>query len=214
MLGRATLVMVRSRMSISPVRASRSSVRCLDGWAAPVGAGAAGGAGRGSVSCRIGGPSSQGGRPSELHSMCSSVQGAVMLDSVEEPRNARSRRTRAALLDATRALLEEHGTEWLTMAAVAERAGVSRRAVYLHFASRAELLTELFGHVSEREGLAASLQPVWDAQDAAAAFDLLEKLLVDRGWSGTRFRTHLAALLRATFLCDPGRAQAAPTDQR
>jgi AcrR family transcriptional regulator len=215
-----------------------------------------------------------------------------MLDSVEEPRNARSRRTRAALLDATRALLEEHGTEWLTMAAVAERAGVSRRAVYLHFASRAELLTELFGHVSEREGLAASLQPVWDAQDAAAAldqwarhlarfhprilavaraiqrvrrddpdaaahwklvmadqqacchrlaawlareqrlappwtvqtaadmlwalmsFDLLEELLVDRGWSGTRFRTHLAALLRATFLCDPGRAQAAPTDQR
>src|SRR6266508_6390719 len=86
----------------------------------------------------------------KLHSMCSSVQGAVMLDSVEEPRNARSRRTRAALLDATRALLEEHGTEWLTMAAVAERAGVSRRAVYLHFASRAELLTELFGHVSER----------------------------------------------------------------
>src|SRR6266545_1783048 len=82
----------------------------------------------------------------KLHSMCSSVQGAVMLDSVEEPRNARSRRTRAALLDATRALLE--------------------------------------------------------------------KLLVDRGWSGTRFRTHLAALLRATFLCDPGRAQAAPTDQR
>src|SRR6266536_1845633 len=72
----------------------------------------------------------------KLHSMCSSVQGAVMLDSVEEPR-----------------------TEWLTMAAVAERAGVSRRAVYLHFASRAELLTELFGHVSEREGLAASLQP-------------------------------------------------------
>src|SRR6266498_2437404 len=128
MLGRATLVMVRSRMSISPVRASRSSVRCLDGWAAPVGAGAAGGAGRGSVSCRIGGPSS--------------------------------------------------------------RAGVSRRAVYLHFASRAELLTELFGHVSEREGLAASLQPVWDAQDAAAALDQWARHLA-------RFHPRILAVARA-----------------
>src|SRR6266508_4051502 len=97
------------------------------------------------------------------------MQGAGMLESTQEPRNARSRRTRAALLAATRALLEEQGAESLTMAAVAERAGVSRRAVYLHFASRAELLTELFGYVSELEGLASSLEPVWAASDAAAA---------------------------------------------
>jgi AcrR family transcriptional regulator len=178
------------------------------------------------------------------------------------------------------------------MAAVAERAGVSRRAVYLHFASRTELLTELFGYVSEQEGLASSLEPVWRAPDAVAAleewarhlarfhprilavalaiqrvrrvdpdaeahwklvmadqqacchrlatwlareqrlappwtvqaaadmlwalmsFDLLEELLVDRGWSPRRFRTYLAALLRSTFLCHPGQAQAAPTDRR
>src|SRR6266540_2122447 len=86
-----------------------------------------------------------------------------MLDATEKPRNARSRRTRAALLDAARALLEEQGTESLTMATVAERAGISRRAVYLHFASRTELLTELFGYVSEQEGLASSLEPVWAA---------------------------------------------------
>ena len=203
-----------------------------------------------------------------------------MLDATEKPRNARSRRTRAALLDAARALLEEQGTESLTMAAVAERAGVSRRAVYLHFASRAELLTELFGYVSEQEGLASSLEPVWEAPDAAAAldqwarhlarfhprvlavaraiqrvrridpdaaghwelvmadqqaccrrlaiwlarehrlappwtvqtaadmlwalmsFDLLEELLVDRGWSPQRYRTYLAALFRSTFVSD------------
>jgi AcrR family transcriptional regulator len=197
---------------------------------------------------------------------------------IEDPRNARSRRTRVALLAAARSLLEERGSESLTMAAVAERAGVSRRAVYLHFASRAELLTELFHYVSEAEGLAASLQPVWEAPDAAAAldewaghlarfhprvlavaraiqrvrrtdpdaaqhwdlvmrdqhaschrlaarlsaeqrlprpwtvrtaadmlwalmsFDLLEELLVDRGWSVRRYRAHLAALLRSTFL--------------
>jgi AcrR family transcriptional regulator len=203
-----------------------------------------------------------------------------MVESIEEPRNARSRRTRAALLAATRSLLEEQGAEALTMAAVAERAGVSRRAVYLHFASRTELLTELFGYMSEQEGLAASLEPVWRAPDAAAAleewarhlarfhprvlavaraiqrvrrvdpdadahwqlvmadqqaccqrlaawlarerrlaapwtvptaadmlwalmsYELLEDLLVDRGWSQRRYRTYLAAVFRSTFLRD------------
>jgi AcrR family transcriptional regulator len=203
-----------------------------------------------------------------------------MVESIEEPRNARSRRTRAALLAATRSLLEEQGAEALTMAAVAERAGVSRRAVYLHFASRTELLTELFGYMSEQEGLEASLDPVWRAPDAAAAleewarhlarfhprvlavaraiqrvrrvdpdadahwqlvmadqqaccqrlaawmaregrlaapwtvptaadmlwalmsYELLEDLLVDRGWSQRRYRTYLAALFQSTFLRD------------
>src|SRR5262245_54374331 len=211
-----------------------------------------------------------------------------MLDSIEDPRNARSRRPRAALRAATRAMLEEQGAEPLTMAAVAERAGVSRRAVYLHFATRAELLTELFGYVSEQEGLTASLQPVWQAPDAAAAlqqwaahlarfhprvlavaraiqrvrrsdpdaaahwqlvmadqqaychrlavwlaheqrlappwtvqsaadmlwalmsYELLEELLVDRGWSPRRYRTYLAALFQSTFVCDPSQTQADP----
>jgi AcrR family transcriptional regulator len=215
-----------------------------------------------------------------------------MLESIQEPRNARGRRTRTALLAATRALLEERGTESLTMAAVAERAGVSRRAVYLHFTSRTELLTELFGYVSGQEGLAGSLQPVWAAPDAPAAleewarhlarfhprvlavaraiqrvrrvdpdaaahwqlvmadqqacchrlaawlareqrlappwtvqtaadmlwalmsFELLEELLVDRGWSTRRYRTHLAALFRSTFVRDPGHPRAAPADPR
>jgi AcrR family transcriptional regulator len=113
-----------------------------------------------------------------------------VLDAIESPRNARSRRTRAALLAAARALLEEQGAEALTMAAVAERAGVSRRAVYLHFASRTELVTELFGYVSEQEGLAASLQPVWDAPDAAAAL---------REWAAhlARFHPRILAVARA-----------------
>lgn len=88
---------------------------------------------------------------------------------ITEPENARSRRTRAALLAAARSLIEEHGFEALTMAAVAERAGVSRRAVYLHYASRAELVTALFDYVSREEGLAASIRPVWAAPDAVTA---------------------------------------------
>jgi AcrR family transcriptional regulator len=90
---------------------------------------------------------------------------------IAEPENARSRRTRAALLAAARALIEEHGFEALTMAAVADSAGVSRRAVYLHYASRAELVTALFDYVSKEEELAASIQPVWAAPDAVTALD-------------------------------------------
>jgi AcrR family transcriptional regulator len=89
--------------------------------------------------------------------------------AIDEPRNGRSRRTRAQLLAATRDLLEEGGFESLTMAAVAERAGVSRRALYLHFASRTELVTALFDYVGEQEGLLDSLRRVWDAPDAGAA---------------------------------------------
>jgi hypothetical protein len=35
---------------------------------------------------------------------------------------------------------------------------------------------------------------------ALMSFELLEELLVDRGWSPTRYRTHMAALLASTFL--------------
>jgi len=76
---------------------------------------------------------------------------------ITEPENARSRRTRAALLAATRQLIEEAGFEAATMAAVADRAGVSRRAVYLHFGSRPELMTALFDYVSGRTPRA----PAW-----------------------------------------------------
>jgi AcrR family transcriptional regulator len=125
-----------------------------------------------------------------------------MADAIEDPRNARSRRTRAALLAATRVLLEEQGAEALTMAAVAERAGVSRRAVYLHFASRTELLSALFGYVSDQEGLAASLEEVWQAPDAAAALDAWASHLA-------RFHPRILAVARAiqrVHRSDPGAA--------
>lgn len=201
-----------------------------------------------------------------------------MAAAIETPENARSRRTRALLLDAVRTLLEERGPGELTMAAVADRAGVTRRAVYLHFPSRSDLLVGLFDHVNQIEDLAASVRPVWDAPDAVAAleewarhiaryhprvrtvagalnrargsdpdarahwdvvmrdqqracrrlarwlhregrlaapwtpasaadmlwalmsFDLLEALMVDRGWTARRYGEHLAALFRATFI--------------
>lgn len=94
-----------------------------------------------------------------------------MARSIEQPRNVRSERTRAELLAAMRSLLEEQGFQALSMAAVAERAGVSRRAVYLHFNSRTDLVTALFDYVSREEGLAESQQAVWDAPTAVAALE-------------------------------------------
>jgi AcrR family transcriptional regulator len=91
--------------------------------------------------------------------------------TITAPTNARSRRTRAALLAAARAILEAVGFEALTMTAVAEHAGVSRRAAYMHFASRAGLVGALFDYVAEAEGLDASLRKVWEAPDGVGALD-------------------------------------------
>jgi AcrR family transcriptional regulator len=54
---------------------------------------------------------------------------------------------------------------------VARRAGVSRRAVYLHFASWAALVDALFGHIAERAGLSDSTRRISDSPDAGAALD-------------------------------------------
>ncbi|WUH99135.1 TetR/AcrR family transcriptional regulator [Spirillospora sp. NBC_00431] len=98
-----------------------------------------------------------------------------MARSIEEPRNARSRRSRLALLRAARELVEEQGVAATTMAAVAERAGVSRRAVYLHFASRADLMSQMFGYVNEAEDLEGRFAPVGDAPDAVSALELFAR---------------------------------------
>ncbi len=87
------------------------------------------------------------------------------------PTNARGRRTRAALLAAARSILEDRGFPDLTMSAVAERANVTRRAVYLHFASRADLIGALFDYVAEIENLGPSLEQVRSAPDSLSALD-------------------------------------------
>jgi AcrR family transcriptional regulator len=91
------------------------------------------------------------------------------MTQIAEPQNARSRRTAESILANARELIEEQGFESVTMAAVGERAGVSRRAVYLHFASRTDLLVAVFNHIGDRYDLRGSEQPVWDAPDAETA---------------------------------------------
>lgn len=92
-----------------------------------------------------------------------------MTRAIGDPQNARSRRTRDAVLAAARSILESDGFEALTMASVAARAGVSRQAVYLHFRSRSELVTALYRYMGAQEGLDESLSPVRNAPDAVTA---------------------------------------------
>lgn len=87
-----------------------------------------------------------------------------------------------ALLDAARDILDaDPGSDAFTMAAVADRAGVTRRGAYLHFASRAELVMALFDHLADTAGLDQSLERVWSAPDAES---LLE------AWAAHLFRYH------------------------
>lgn len=57
--------------------------------------------------------------------------------------------TRTRILDATVRILEEHGGRGVRMGDIAKAAGISRQAVYLHFASRAELLVAATRYLDE-----------------------------------------------------------------
>ncbi|NQD94269.1 TetR/AcrR family transcriptional regulator [Pseudomonas sp. CrR25] len=57
--------------------------------------------------------------------------------------------TRTRILDATVRMLEEHGGRGVRMGDIAKAAGISRQAVYLHFASRTELLVAATRYLDE-----------------------------------------------------------------
>jgi AcrR family transcriptional regulator len=115
------------------------------------------------------------------------------VDTAATPANARSRRTRTALLSAARRILEEEGFRGLTMEAVAQRAGVTRRSVYLHYASRGDLVRGLFDYVAGAEGLQESLDRVWAAPDA-------ESTLAEWAAHVGRYHARLIAVDRAVVV--------------
>jgi len=67
--------------------------------------------------------------------------------------------TRTRILESTVRMLEEHGGRGVRMADIARQAGLSRQAVYLHFASRAELLEAATRFVDEGLNLDQRLAP-------------------------------------------------------
>lgn len=66
--------------------------------------------------------------------------------------------SRARILDAALRLIRTRRHATVTMAQIATAARLSRQAVYLHFADRAELMAALARHVHESLGLPAAIQ--------------------------------------------------------
>jgi AcrR family transcriptional regulator len=81
--------------------------------------------------------------------------------------------TRTRILVATWELLRDRGAS-LRVGEVAERAGVSRQAIYLHFADRTGLLVALVNYIDETLELGESLARV---QAATSGTDLLERAM-------------------------------------
>lgn len=70
--------------------------------------------------------------------MLSNTDGTATFDSM-----SRGESTRAAILAATRELLEGSGGSTVSMGDIADRAGVTRQLLYHHFSGRGDLLLEL-----------------------------------------------------------------------
>lgn len=77
-------------------------------------------------------------------------------------------RTRAALIEATRELLETAGATGTGLATIATRAGYSRQAVYRHFGSRAGLLKAVLADVDDRGDAQGSVETILGAENAHA----------------------------------------------
>lgn len=76
--------------------------------------------------------------------------------------------TRDRILAATLALLRKADGP-IAMSAIAKKAGVSRQALYLIFADRADLFIALVRYVDEKRGLAEELAKIRDAPSGVAA---------------------------------------------
>lgn len=79
--------------------------------------------------------------------------------------------TRTRILETARRLLEERGYYGVGVDEIAKAAGVSRQAVYLHFASKAQLLLATARHIDATGELPKLLEHVFAAPDALTALD-------------------------------------------
>ncbi len=71
--------------------------------------------------------------------------------------------TRTKILDTTVRMLEEHGGRGVRMGDIARATGISRQAVYLHFASRTELLVAATRYLDEKLDVDRRLAPSREA---------------------------------------------------
>ncbi|HEY6493500.1 MAG TPA: TetR/AcrR family transcriptional regulator [Trebonia sp.] len=86
---------------------------------------------------------------------------------------------RAQLLDAASAVIEADGTEGLTLARVAAKAGVTKPIAYEHFKTRAGLLAALYQRLDERQTQAAQAALSNQAHSLEEAATVLATAYVD-----------------------------------
>jgi AcrR family transcriptional regulator len=77
--------------------------------------------------------------------------------------------TRRRICEAALRLIRSRRGADITLADVARAAGVSRQALYLHFANRAELFVALVRYADEQRGMAAAIRQIEDAPSGLAA---------------------------------------------
>jgi AcrR family transcriptional regulator len=80
--------------------------------------------------------------------------------------------TRQRILQATRELVEQSRGQSARLEDIAQRAGVSRQAIYLHFGSRVGLLVATVQYVDQTTGFFERTQHVRDAESGLAALHL------------------------------------------
>lgn len=107
--------------------------------------------------------------------------------------------TRKRILDTSWELLEQQGSG-ITLAQVADRAGVSRQAVYLHFRDRTGLLIALVDHIDEslgRDDLRAHIH------GADTGVEGLRRWVTTMGWYTAKI-DRVTEVLEGSQYMDPG----------
>ncbi len=82
--------------------------------------------------------------------------------------------TRTRILETTWDLLETQPGRSLSMGEIARASGVSRQALYLHFASRTELLIAVIHYVDEVKGLDQRLQEI---ETAGSGIEMMQRCI-------------------------------------
>lgn len=80
--------------------------------------------------------------------------------------------TRTRILNATWQLMEERRGQDVHMRDIAQAAAISRQAVYLHFATRTELMIATIQYVDEVKGLVDRMAPLQMAKDSLEQLEM------------------------------------------
>jgi AcrR family transcriptional regulator len=80
-----------------------------------------------------------------------------------------SANSKPRILDAALVLIQKRKGADVTMAEIAKAARVSRQAMYLHFANRADLMLALVRHADEKRGLLEEIRKIREAPTGLAA---------------------------------------------